>query len=528
MKSTLKLLAHQKFLTFLTLLMLTIQSLSSVGSAMSLAYITNALIAKSLSAVMNWLLIAVAFWAVTLISNYIASILQAQVVRRINNQLRARIVDGLNAVSLPDYQKIDHNEYVSWLTNDVNSIATNGLNNFFSLYGSATALIFSAVALFTYHWILAVSTVALGGLTLLLPNLFGRIMQRETKRLADANSKLLGRLEDVISGFSVFFAHNIGTVLTQKVVVASDDQGAEQVAYTRHTGLVEVIIGGASVIAQMLTMAITCYMVLKGYFSIGVISSSGQLSGNVFSQLSSVISGLFQSKSVEALLEKDIKPAPAATESTASTFNTALTLDHLTFAYNDSKNPVINDLSYRFEKGGKYAIVGKSGTGKSTLINLISGRLNNYNGAINVDDRELKTMTTPSLNGTIELVDQKPYLFNESVEENITLGVNRTKSLLKQAVSFLGIDTFTSLDANIKEHGQNFSGGQRQKLALARALTFDKPILILDEMTAGIDAESAQQIEDTLLDNQDLTVIMITHTLTEKTKERLTDVLELG
>ncbi|KGO32447.1 hypothetical protein Q757_00995 [Oenococcus alcoholitolerans] len=76
--------------------MLTIQSLSSVGSAMSLAHITNALIAKSLSAVMNWLLIAVAFWAVTLISNYIASILQAQVVRRINNQLRARIVDGLN------------------------------------------------------------------------------------------------------------------------------------------------------------------------------------------------------------------------------------------------------------------------------------------------------------------------------------------------------------------------------------------------------------------------------------------------
>lgn len=162
------------------------------------------------------------------------------------------------------------------------------------------------------------------------------------------------------------------------------------------------------------------------------------------------------------------------------------------------------------------------------MINLISGRLRDYGGTIQVDGDELKSMPATLLNAKIELVDQKSYIFNESIEENITLGHAKSQALLSNVVSFLGIDKFTNLATKIHEHGSNLSGGQRQKLALARALAFHKPILIVDEVTAGIDSENAQEIEDALLAEKDLTVIMITHNLTEKTRAQLTDTLELA
>ena len=98
---------------------------------------------------------------------------------------------------------------------------------------------------------------------------------------------------------------------------------------------------------------------------------------------------------------------------------------------------------------------------------------------------------------------------------------------MNSTINFLKIDNFTTPTTLVSEHGQNLSGGQRQKLALARAMTFSKPILIIDEVTAGIDAESSQQIEDALLADKEKTVIMITHTLTNKTRSQLTDVVEL-
>ncbi|WP_125604672.1 ABC transporter ATP-binding protein [Lapidilactobacillus bayanensis] len=528
MKSTFKLLTNHKGLTALSFMFIIAMAISSVASSLTLAPLTDSLVTHDVNALIHWLLLTIMFWVITLSLNYVNSLLQAQIVRKVANELRMKIAEGLNGISIPDYQKVDHNEYVSWLTNDVNLIETNGLQTMFDLIGSSAVLILSAGALFFYHYSLALVTILLAAVTMVVPNLFGKFMERETTRISKANSRLLAQIEDTIAGFSVFFSHNIGSALTKRIAMASDEQGAQQVTYTRRTGLIELLMGLLSVFAQMATTALTSFLVLGGYFSIGVISSSGQISGIVFSNLSKVISDIFKIQSVSAILKKDIKPDRSIDTTTPQVgdFDTALTLDHLSYGYTTDKS-VIKDLSYRFEKGGKYAIVGKSGVGKSTLINLISGRINDYGGSIKIDDQELQSLSTPSLNSKIELVEQKSYIFNESVEENITLGVQKAKSLLNSAVSFLGIDKFTTTETLLSEHGQNLSGGQRQKLALARALTFDKPILIIDEVTAGIDAESAQQIEDTLLADKDRTVIMITHTLTDKTRSQLTDVVEL-
>lgn len=526
MKSTSKLLTNQKTLTILMIFLTVIESLGRVASSLTLAPLTDQLISKNLHGVVFWLLSTIGIWGVTLTVNYGNSLLKAQIIRKVTNQLRVDIANGLNTVPISEYKKVNHNEYVSWLTNDVNMIDQNGLEAFFSLLSSATTLLFGITSLAFYHYSLALAAIILGLLTMTIPQFFSKVMTHETNRLATANSSFLGKADDIIGGFSVFFSHNLGNTLTNKLATASDHQGKEKLLYTKNVGLVNLLISGVNVGAQMLVMTLTCLLVIGGYFSVGVISASGSLAGTVFNNLAGMIQSIFQMKSVAVLLDKDIQATKIKTVSEDDSFNHALTVDHLSFGYEGK--PVIKDISYNFEKGGKYAVVGKSGAGKSTLINLISGRLRDYAGTIQVDGDELKSMPATLLNAKIELVDQKSYIFNESIEENITLGHAKSQALLSNVVSFLGIDKFTNLATKIHEHGSNLSGGQRQKLALARALAFHKPILIVDEVTAGIDSENAQEIEDALLAEKDLTVIMITHNLTEKTRAQLTDTLELA
>ena len=127
MKSTSQLLTSQKTLTILMIFLTVIESLGRVASSLTLAPLTDQLISKNLHGVVFWLLSTIGIWGVTLTVNYGNSLLKAQIIRKVTNQLRVDIANGLNTVPISEYKKVNHNEYVSWLTNDVNMIDQNGL-----------------------------------------------------------------------------------------------------------------------------------------------------------------------------------------------------------------------------------------------------------------------------------------------------------------------------------------------------------------------------------------------------------------
>ena len=155
MKSTSQLLTNQKTLTILMIFLTVIESLGRVASSLTLAPLTDQLISKNLHGVVFWLLSTIGIWGVTLTVNYGNSLLKVQIIRKVTNQLRVDIANGLNTVPISEYKKVNHNEYVSWLTNDVNMIDQNGLEAFFSLLSSATTLLFAITSLAFYHYSLA-------------------------------------------------------------------------------------------------------------------------------------------------------------------------------------------------------------------------------------------------------------------------------------------------------------------------------------------------------------------------------------
>ena len=190
------------------------------------------------------------------------------------------------------------------------------------------------------------------------------------------------------------------------------------------------------------------------------------------------------------------------------------------------------DASFRFEKGKKYALIGPSGCGKSTLLKILLGWLPEYQGTIRFDGRDIREYTPEQLQQQMSYIEQNVFLFNASIRENITLDEDFTEEQLRKAIhdSALENDLLSmpnGLDTLVGEGGCNISGGQKQRVAIARALIHERSILLVDEGTSALDAQNADLVEKSLLANPNLTLILISHHLSDKRKAQFDCVYEL-
>lgn len=276
----------------------------------------------------------------------------------------------------------------------------------------------------------------------------------------------------------------------------------------------EVISGGATpgTFFAFLTALIAAYEPVKGVTRIN----------------SKIQSGLAAAARVFAILDiepeiqdkKDALPLPP--------FNKAIEFKNLNFKYNE-EDPVLTDINLRVPAGEALAIVGPSGGGKTTLTNLIPRFLDVKDGAILIDDHDIRDVTVASLRDQIAMVTQQTILFNDTVRNNIAYGDQAApESAIYEAAKaahaydFIG-DLPEGFDTIIGEAGARLSGGQRQRLSIARAILKNAPILILDEATSALDTESEREVQKALENlMKDRTTFVIAHRLsTIKNADRI-------
>ena len=171
-------------------------------------------------------------------------------------------------------------------------------------------------------------------------------------------------------------------------------------------------------------------------------------------------------------------------------------------------------------------ITGQSGSGKSTLLNLFAGMYDNYEGSLRYDDVEVRCMEAESLSLLVSVVSQEAFLFNDTLKNNITLYDNKyQEGEIQRAVRLAGLEEFvkglshdgvTGLEVRVSENGSNFSGGEKQRINLARAILKGSPVLLLDEITASLDEKTADEVERAVLALEDVTVLFVTHKVNEK------------
>ncbi|WP_058301069.1 ABC transporter ATP-binding protein [Gorillibacterium timonense] len=474
-----------------------------------------------------WYLFCLGLWVVLLLCNYLIRIYQTKLIQKMSTEIRKDMLQRVENLSFDEFHKSGTGDYTSRLSNDVTAIETSGFKSLYNLISTASITIFSLIALLQFSGYIMITTVVLTVMISLVPNLFSKKANKSMLQLSEANESFISKLQNILNGFSVLFFSNGTSKMKDFIGKYSEELGNEKVNYSRTTGAITFFISLISVISQLIIFVLTGYLASIGIVSFGTITSTGSIAGNVFSSLTQFNSNVVQIKSVYSIFKKFQFRSSEETNSPfklESSFE-SIALDDVGYKYDE--NEVLTNINICFEKGKKYAITGVSGSGKSTLMNILLGTKKDYTGSAKLNGIEINTISDDCLHQYIGFIDHKNYIFNGTLSDNIALWRDYPDEEMMDAVRHANVAEIGCIDEEIGNGKRLLSEGQKQRIAIARALIQKKPILIIDEGTANLDQKNSEGIERELLLNPNLTMIMVTHHLNNNLRDLYDDIITL-
>lgn len=516
----------------LSLLIIVMVSLSTIIASFIQADILNALIDFNMDLFIHHIVRLFGVYLIFISLSYLKIRYQSYLTQEIATYLRTKIMEKISMVSYESFQEKSSGTYVSWLTSDIQQIESNGIVPIFELISGVTTALLSLIALSTIHWSLVVLTVVETVLLLQLPKLFNKQLEEETEELSQANENFVSKTTDNLSGYDTVFTLRKFHYMIDKIKKSSMDLGSAKNNYNKVLGKVAISGGIGNVISQVSLFALTGYLALINQVPAGVIITSGGLGSDVFNTISTLGSTLATIKSTEAIFKKHntLEATDRSLPGQGLDINSGFNLSQVEFSYGERS--IFSDLDFTFDLNRKYAIVGASGSGKSTLLNILTGKTSNYEGEVKLSGKEIAQLSYDEIFHNILYVDQSPYIFDDTVRENLCMGDTFSDQQLWEVLESVKMKATIAhlphqLDTYVGEKGKLLSGGQLQRLSIARGLLQGRNIILFDESTSKLDKKTALSIENMLLENPDITLIMITHHLDEKIEQQLDGVLAL-
>lgn len=462
------------------------------------------------------------FFIFLLLGGYVSNILMGYLfnyqVQAYSHRLREKFVQ-----SAYDNNEMSVDFVQNKLTNDLKTLTNQYATPSFSIFTEALMLAFSCVALLTFNWTLMILVVVLAIGILFLPRLLSKSLQVTTMNVSKSNRKYLSVIGEWFSGLSE--VRRYAAKIHLYAVMGRESKSLEQ-NVMRRVGKVctlGILNTFANVFSQFLVIAWTGYLISKNLVSFGTILSAGQFAEIIFNgvvAISNSFGSILSSKSLsEEFMGYTERMKNDGEKVNANLCQVRCIVTHkLTKEFLNGETLAFPDICIRM--GEKVLITGDSGSGKSTLLKIIIGELEPTEGSVEFLDSESKNVEV-NLN-EIGYIPQDAILFPDTIKNNITMFNSKLDSLIKEAIKGANlekdIDSFTSginTVLNLKEN--NFSGGQRQKIIIARAEIHDQKILIVDEGTSAIDYEGTLVILRHLL-SLPITVLFVAHNFDDRTR----------
>ena len=424
--------------------------------------------------------------------------------------------------------------YISALSNDANSIETGYLANIFVIIDNCLMCAGALVLMFWYSPLLTVISIALSVLPLLASLATGNLVARAEKQVSDRNETYMTTLKDSLAGFSVIKSFRAEVqmcrIFAERVGKVSDAKCLRK----KMSVLVQMLSALSGCIVQFGVFLIGAYLALRGAgLSAGTVLVFVQLLNYVINPVGNIPQALAECKASKALVEKVAKALSENVREEGSvqktTLDKGITLDGVSYSYSPEKQ-VLNGMNVTFEAGKSYALVGASGCGKSTLLNLLMASDTDYSGSIRYDDTELREIRTDALYELVSVIQQNVFIFNASIRDNITMFSDFPREEVDRAMEQSGLSALVEARGEgfqCGENGCNLSGGEKQRISIARSLLKKSRVLLVDEATAALDVQTASQVSGAILDLRDITRIVVTHSLEESQLKRYDRILTL-
>ena len=424
--------------------------------------------------------------------------------------------------------------YISALSNDATTVEMNYLANVFVIVDNATICIGALVLMFYYSPLLTILSIALALLPLAASICTGNLVAKAEKTVSDKNETYMSTLKDSLIGFAVIKSFRAEAQMCRIFSDAVKEVTDAKTYRKKMSVLVNGLSSTSGTILQFGIFLIGAYLALTGHgLSAGSVLVFVQLLNFVINPIGVIPQALAEIKASKALIEK----VAVALESNVreegleskNEVTTGIVVQNLSFGYEEEK-PVLQNVNFTFDAGKSYAIVGSSGSGKSTLLNLLMASHSEYSGSICYDDAELRQISSESLYEMVSVVQQNVFIFNASIRDNITMFSDFPREEVDRAIELSGLSKLIAErgeDYLCGENGSGLSGGEKQRISIARSLLKKSQVLLVDEATAALDAQTAFQVSNAILDLNDLTRIVVTHSLDENLLRRYDCVLTL-
>lgn len=448
--------------------------------------------------------------------------------------MREKLLGGMLSRDLGTFKKETVGSYVSQLTNDITAIQNEFLTPLYNIVLYGGMLIFSLFFLYRIHPLMFFIAVAMAVFPAVIPHIFARHLKKSRSAFSQKNAAYVTVSKDILQGFETLRSFGAEENAAKQHHVFADALARAELRYNK---IINCNIASTSFVGQVvfyLVLAIGILLVFRGDLTIGYLVTATNLinfTNQPVQVISQSVSKIIATKDIRRRLAATSEKEVQSTDTKSAAKGSALVLSHVRFRYKENGAWVLDDINYAFEEGKKYALIGASGAGKSTLAKVIAGMYNTFEGTITCGGKDVRAMTRQEFIRTIAIIPQSPFLFNGTVLENITLFSSKwTEDEVLVAAQQAGLGDLLAalpqgLHSEIMEN--SLSGGQAQRIGIARALLLKPDILLADEPTANLDSTLADDIERVLMDWPG-TAILITHRKIELVIGRADGILEFA
>ncbi len=461
------------------------------------------------------------------LSLYFARIIIIRIGEEVAGKIKKQIANNILIADIQTLENRHSGKYISNVMHDTNQIQSLVSTSVLNLMKDSFSVVALVSLMFYQNWKLALFAILMMPLAASLARTLGRRMGKATGEASESSGQLISFLSEILKGSKMI-----------KIYQKEDEENKK--ANTKINDLVEkgIKIGTVMVRATPIMESLTGFMIAGFIFYSGKLIAAGELEVNQFFSFLAAMMLAYQPirslatlnmaayqgatafKRISDVIDKKIEIVEDKSLPNLVIKNSNIKFNNIFFSYQKTSAQAVKDISFDVKGNTMVAFVGHSGAGKSTIINLLPRFYDPQSGSMEIDSQNINKVSLKSLRKNLSMVSQDVILFDDTIKNNIAYAKNNaTNDEISKACKFAAADEFienlpNGYETLIGENGVRLSGGQKQRISIARAILKESPIILLDEATSSLDAESEEIVQNAisnLIKNK--TTLVIAHRL---------------
>lgn len=449
---------------------------------------------------------------------YFSTRIEIPIIKRKMTEFRCSMLKSKLQKSYNEFYSLSRDEHLSHLTSDISTFEKQyfpALKASISKIGMVSVLL---VILVILDWQLFLILVILFILILFISYFFKKRMTELNRKISKANAEYSKKISNILSGSSIITSNNVENIFMKHARIVIRDQEKIKSEFAFVSGLQDSLVTRLGTISMVLTMLYISYRISTSSISF----EYAVLLVFFINMISQNIAGYFPEyskyKAADKMLSEKLGSIQHMVEQPGNVFkdnvlNRSITMTQV--SYKKGEKQIIKDVSMKFEAGKKYIILGESGSGKTTILNILTKRYNDFEGIVEIDGVDINDISYLEYSRDTAVISQDVFLLEDTILNNITLFKTYSEKEIEDAIEKSGLLKFINnrkdgLETKISDNGKDLSGGERQRIAIARAIIKKPKILFADEITSNLDADIATNIEKALI-GLNATVVSVSH-----------------